>query len=62
MSGLKDDVYKACDSANDIIREYKEALTCAEYVIWKYKDANCSDADEFGIRDSLKLETSYKVI
>jgi len=58
---LKDDVYKASDSVKEILQEFKTALTCAEYVIWKLKQHGTSDTVDFPLRASSKIETYYKV-
>ena len=61
ISGLKDDVYQALEFASTLIQEYKEALTCAEYVIWKYQDINTNGFNDFPLRVSFQLESAYKV-
>jgi len=61
LSGLKDDVYKASESVADILQDYKAALTCAEYVVWQYRDPWSSDMVDFPLRISSIIESKYKV-
>ena len=61
LSGLKDDVYKASESLAELLQDYKAALTCAEYVIWQYKDPWSAEMIDFLLRESSKIESNYKV-
>ena len=61
ISGLKDDVHKASDSVAEILQDFAAALTCAEYVIWKYKEQGSSVEVDFPLCASAKLESYFKV-
>ena len=61
LSGLKDDVYKALESLAELLQDYKAALTCAEYVIWQYRDPKSAEMTDFLLRESSKIESNYKV-
>ncbi|XP_076818034.1 uncharacterized protein LOC143463447 [Clavelina lepadiformis] len=60
ISGMKDNVLDAYAAASEIVQEYKQILTSAEYVRWQYHDNKSNTKKDFTQRESWKAEIAFR--
>ncbi|CAK8697157.1 unnamed protein product [Clavelina lepadiformis] len=60
LLGIKDNVMEAYSAASEVVQEYKQIVTCAEYVIWQYHDRKSNTWKNLPRRENWKTENAYK--
>ncbi|XP_076815876.1 protein mono-ADP-ribosyltransferase PARP14-like [Clavelina lepadiformis] len=60
ISGMKDNVLDAYAAVSEIVQEYKQILTRAEYVRWQYHDNNFNTKKDFTRRESWRAENAFQ--
>ena len=59
--GRAKDVAEAYARALEMLKDFGRAMTCADYIVWKYKDPQTKVWINHSLKANFDLESAYKV-